>query len=121
MLKNFLLKTKYFFSFLLSFVLLFQSTLLTIENKSSLQMNFGELIIVKCNNPEHSHPPLSERKSTHELVKFVSSEANNLFFVNKTTKFFNIAGENIFKKFTPFPALLLVQLLPARGPPYFEV
>ena len=114
-------KTKYCLNIVIPFFLLFQWTLPTIEKKINLQINFGELIVEKCNNAEHSHPPLSENKSADVPVKFVNSEANNLFFVNTPPKFFNIYGENKFNKFTTLPKLSLAPFPPARGPPYFEV
>jgi len=119
--KIFISKTKYFFNFLLLVIFLFQLTLPTIENKKNIHINFGELIFNKCNDPKHSHPPLSKRKSSNEPVKFVNSDLNNLFFINKPPKLFNISGENSFKKFFSLPELSLALFTPARGPPYFEV
>ena len=114
-------KTKYYLNFVLPFVLLFQWTLTTFDKGKNLQPNFGELILVKCNDPEHSHPPLSEKKPADDPVKFVNTEANNIFFVSTPPKFFNIPGVNKFKKFTTFQKLSLAPFPPARGPPYFEV
>ena len=121
MLIKFITKTNYFFNFVLPVVLLFQWTLPTIENKRNLQTNFGELIYYKCKDREHSHPPLSQRETSNEPVKFVNSDSNNLTFFNKTPKFFKISGENNYKKSTPLPELSLAQFPPARGPPYFKV
>ena len=117
----FFTKTKKYFSFFLPFVFLFQWTLPTTEKKRNTQIHFGELILVKCNNPEHSHPPLSENKSSHEVVKFVTSEGNNLFFVSTPPKLFYTSGEKKLKKFTTFPKSSQTQFLTARGPPNFEV
>ena len=117
--KNFK-KTKYFFKVILPFLLLFQWTLPTIEKKN-LQLNFGDLIFQKCDNQEHSHPPLSQDKSSNDKVKFVSTEANNIVFVSTPPKFFNISGENKFNKFTSLKKLSLAPFPPSRGPPYFEV
>jgi len=114
-------KTKYFFNLVLPIVLLFQWTLPTIETKRNPQTNFGELLLVKCNDPEHSHPPLSERKPANEPVKFVNLEASNLFFVSTPPKFLNVSGEDKFKKIITLPELSLTPFPPARGPPYFEV
>ena len=114
-------KAKYCLNILIPFVLLFQWTLPKIEKKNNLQINFGELILEKCNNAEHSHPPLSEKKPEDDPVKFVNTEANNHFFVSTPPKFFNIPGENKFKKFITLPKLSLAPFPPARGPPYFEV
>ena len=121
MLLKFLSKNKYFLNFLLPFALLFQGTLPTIEKKLDLRTNFGELIYDKCNDSEHSHPPLSQRKTSNEPEKYVNLDLNNSFFINKTPKFFNISGENKFNKFTTLPKLSLAPFPPARGPPYFEV
>ena len=114
-------KTKDCLNIVIPFFLLFQWTLPTIEKKIDLHINFGELIVEKCNNSEHSHPPLSEKKSVDDHVKFLKTEANNLFFVSTPHKFFIISGENNFKKFTTLPKLSLAPFPPARGPPYFEV
>ena len=121
MLIKFPAKTKYFFNFVLPFALLFQATLPTIEKKIYIKSNFGELVFDKCKNQEHSHPPLSQRETSNEPEKFVNSDLNNLSFINKPPKFFNISGENNFNKSTPSPELSLAQLPPARGPPFFEV
>ena len=114
-------KTRYFFNIVLPFVLLFQWTLPTIEKKRNIQTNFGELIYDKCKDPEHSHPPLSQKETSNEPVKFVNSDLNNLSFINKPPKVFNIYGENNYNKSTPLPELSLAQFPPARCPPYFEV
>ncbi len=114
-------KTKYLLNIVMPFVLLFQWTFPTIEKKINFQTNFEELILDKCNNPEHSHPPLSQKKSSNDPVKFVNLESNNLFFVSRPPKFFNISDEKKFKKFTTLPKLSLAAFPPARGPPYFEV
>ena len=120
MLMKFLTKTKYFFNIVLPFVLLFQWTLPTIEKKRNFQTNFGEFIFVKCNDREHSHPPLSERKTSNDRDKFVNSELNNLSFINKPPKCFNISGENNYNKSAPLPEISLAQFPPARGPPILK-
>ena len=118
---KFLPKTRYFFNIVLPFVLLFQWTLPTIEKKRNIQTNFGELIYDKCQDPEHSHPPLSQRETSNDPETFVNLDLNNSFFINNPPKFFKISGENKFKIFTTLPELLSAQFSPARGPPYFEV
>jgi len=118
---KFLTKTKYFFNIVLPFVLLFQGTLPTIEKQINIQTNFGELIYDKCKNPEHSHPPLSQRETSNDSEKFVNSDLNNLSFINKPPKLFNISGENNYNKSVTLPELSLAHFPPARGPPYFEV
>lgn len=102
-------------------IFLFQLILPTIEKKKNIHINFGELVFNKCNDPKHSHPPLSKRKSSNDPVKLVNSDLNNPFFINKPPKLLNISGEKIFKKFFPLPELSVALLPPARGPPYFEV
>ena len=114
-------KIRYFFNFALLFALLFQGTLPTIEKQIYIKTNFGELIYDKCKDPEHSHPPLSQRETSNDPEKFVYLDINNSFFINNPLKFFNISGEKKFKIFTPLPELLSAQFPPARGPPYFEV
>ena len=121
MLMKFLPKTRYFFNIVLPFVLLFQWTLPTIEKQTYIHINFGDLIYDKCKNPEHSHPPLSQRETSNDPEKFVNSDLNNLSFINKPPKFFNISGKINYNISTPLPELSLAQFPPARGPPYFEV
>ena len=121
MLIKFPAKTKYFFNFVLPFALLFQWTLPTIENQIYVHTNFGDLIYDKCKNPEHSHPPLSQRETSNDPEKFVNSDLNNSIFFNEPHKYFKISGENKFKTFTHLPELFSAQSPPVRGPPYFEV
>ena len=121
MLLKSLAKMKYFFNIVLPFVLLFQGTLPMIEKKRGSQTNFGKLIYDKCNDPEHSHPPLSQRETSEDPEKFVNSDLNNSIFFNEPHKYFKISGENKFKIFTTLPELLSTQFAPTRGPPYFEV
>ena len=121
MLIKFPVKTKYFFNIVMPFVLLFQWTLPTIEKQIYIHTNFGELIYDKCNDPEHSHPPLSQRKTSEDPDKFVNSDLNISIFFNEPHKFFNISGENNFNKSTTSLELSLAKLPPARGPPFFEV
>tara|TARA_Y100001970_G_C14097869_1_gene783740 strand:+ start:359 stop:718 length:360 start_codon:yes stop_codon:yes gene_type:complete len=114
-------KTKKYFSFFLPFLFLFQWTLPSIDKNRITHINFGDLVFVKCNNPEHSHPPLSERKSSHDIKKFVNSEGNNLFIDNTSYKLIFTLGENKFKIFTTLSEFTLAHFINARGPPYFEV
>ena len=121
MLIKFPAKTKYFFNFVLPFALLFQWTLPTIKKQIYIHTNFGVLIYDKCKNPEHSHPPLSQRETSNDSEKFVNSDLKNSILIKESLKLFYISGEKYFEKSTPSPELLLAQLPPARGPPFFEV
>ena len=121
MLKKFPAKTKYFFNFVLPFALLFQWTLPTIEKKLNLQTNVSELILDRCNVPEHSHPPLSQRETSNDPEKFVESYLKYLFLINKEYKIFKISDENNLNKSEPLPICSLAHSPPNRGPPFFEV
>ena len=118
---KFTAKTKYYFNFFLLVTLLFQGTLPTIEKKVNLQTNFSELIFEKCNDREHSHPPLSQRETSNDPEKFVESYLKCLFVTNKEYKFFKISGENNFNKSEPLLVCSLAHSPPNRGPPFFEV
>ena len=118
---KFFSKTKKSFSLFLPFVFLFQWTLPTIEKNRINRINFGDLVFVKCNNPEHSHPPLSERKSSNDVIKFVYSEGNNIFFANTPPELIYISSEKKFKILTTLSELSLANFINARGPPFFEV
>ena len=121
MLIKFHAKTKYLFNIVLPFVLLFQGTLPTIEKQINIQTNFGELIYDKCKDPEHSHPPLSQRETSNDPEKFVNLDLNNPFFITEPLKIFYISDEKYFEKSITSPSLFLNQLHPARSPPFFEV
>ena len=118
---KFIVKAKYFLNLILPFTLLFQWTIATTEKKRNPQINFRDLIFVKCNDPNHSHPPLSQRKPSNDPEKLVNSDLNNIFYINEQRKFFNIHGENNLKKFTTLTELSFVNFTSARGPPCFEV
>ena len=113
-------KTKYFLKLVLPFVLLFQWTMPTIEKKRN-NINFADITYEKCNDLEHSHPPLSQRETSKDPEKFVNSDLNNSFFVNGYQKYFDILAENIFEKPETSLELLFKHFPPARSPPYLEV
>ena len=83
MLIKFPSKTKYFLKLVLTFVLLFQWTMPTIEKKRNININFADIKFEKCTDPEHSHPPLSERETSEDLEKLVNSDLNNSLIVNE--------------------------------------
>ena len=114
-------KTKYFFNFVLPFAILFQWALPTIENQIYINTHFVDSIYDKCNDAEHSHPPLSQRETSEDLEKLVNSDLNNSFFVNDYQKYFDISAENIFEKPKTNPVLLFKLFSPSRSPPYLEV
>mgnify|MGYP000035202222 FL=1 len=121
MLKEFPAKTKYFFNIVLPVALLLQGTLPTIEKKENLQTNFSELIFEKCNDPEHSHPPLSQREASNDPEIYVDSNLNHFFLVSKKYDFLKISPENNFNKSEPLLVCSLAHFPPNRGPPLFKV
>ena len=121
MLIKFPAKTKDFFNFVLPFALLFLWTLPTIENQIYIHTNFGDLIYDKCKNPEHPHPPLSQRETSNDPEKFVNSDLNNSILIKELLKLFYISGEKYFENSITYHSLLLEQLPPSRAPPFFEV
>ena len=114
-------KIKYFFKLVLPFVLLFQWTILNIEQKRNIHLNFSDITFEKCNDPEHSHPPLSQRDTPEDSEKIVNSDINNHFVVNSSQKYFDINAEIIFKKIERSPESFFKHFTPARSPPFFEV
>ncbi|SVA20623.1 uncharacterized protein METZ01_LOCUS73477 [marine metagenome] len=114
-------KTKYFLKLGLPFVLLFQWTMPAIEMKRNININFADITFETCNDPEHSHPPLSERETSEDLEKLVNSDLNNSLIVNEDQKYFDISVEIIFEKHERFPEFLFKHFPPARSPPYLEV
>ena len=121
MLIKFPAKTRYFLKLVLPFVLLFQWTMPTIEKKRNININFADIKFEKCNEPEHSHPPLSQRETSEDLEKLVNSDLNNPFFINSHQKYFDISVEKIFEKPERFPEFLFKHFPPARSPPNIEV
>ena len=114
-------KTIYFLKLGLPFVLLFQWTMPTIEKKRNININFADINFEKCNDPEHSHPPLSQRETSEDLEKLVNSDLNNSFLVFGYQNYFDISFKVFFDKPEKFPELLFTHFPPARGPPYLEV
>ena len=121
MLIKFPSKTKYFLKLVLPFVLLFQWTMPNIEKKRNFNTNFSDITFEKCNDPEHSHPPLSQRGTSEDLEKLVNSDLNNSFLVFGYQNYFDISFKVIFDKPEKFPEFLFTHFPPSRGPPYFEV
>ncbi len=121
MLLKFLSKKKYLLNFLLPVALLLQGTLTTIEKKGNLQTNFSELIFEKCIDPEHSHPPLSQREASNDPEIYVDSNLNHFFLVSKKYDFLKKSPENNFNKSEPLLVCSLAHFPPNRGPPLFKV
>ena len=121
MLVKFTSKIKSFLKLVLPFVLLFQWTMPIIERKGNININFSNLTIEKCNDPEHSHPPLSERDTSEDLEKLVNSDLNSFFVVNSFQKYFEISVKIIIEKPENTWKKLFKYLPPVRGPPYLEV
>ena len=91
------------------------------EIKSNIVINFSDITFEKCNDPEHSHPPLSQRDPLEALEKLVNTELNSPFVFNDSQKYFEIAFEIIFKNSETLPKFLLKHFTPSRSPPFFEV
>ena len=91
------------------------------EKKSNIVINFSDITFEKCNDPEHSHPPLSQRDPADAPEKLVNTELNSPFVFNGSQKYFEIAFEFIFNKPETLPKFLLKHFTPSRGPPLFEV
>ena len=121
MLIKFPSKTNNFLKLVLPFVMLFQWTMLTIEKKRNFNINFSNITFENCNDPEHSHPPLSQKETSEDLEKLFNSDLNNYFFVNSYQKYFDISVEKIFEKPERSPEFLFKHFPPARSPPYLEV
>ena len=114
-------KTKCFLRLVLPFVLLFHWTMPTIEKKRNINVNFADITFEKCNDPEHSHPPLSERETSENPEKLVNSYLENSFLVYGYQNYFDISFKVIFDKPEKFPDFLFTHFPPARGPPHIEV
>ena len=114
-------KTKYFLKLVLLFALLFQWTMPTIEKKRNININFAGISFEKCNDPEHSHPPISEREASEDLEKLVNSYLDNSFIVFGYQNYFDYSIEVIFEKPERFPEFLFKHFPPARSPPYLVV
>ncbi len=114
-------KTKNFLNLALLLVLLFQWTMPSMEKKREIPINFSDITFVKCNDPEHSHPPLSQRDTTDNPEKFVNSDINKYFVINTFQKCFDIVSKIIFETPKKSPEFLFTLFPPARSPPLFEV
>ena len=113
--------TKYILNLMLPFVLLFQWTMPAMGKKKEILINFSDITFKKCNNPEHSHPPLSQRETPEDQEKLVNSDLNSFFVVNSFQKYFDISVKIIIEKPENTWKKLFKYLPPVRGPPYLEV
>ena len=112
---------KYFLKLFLPIVLLFQWTMPNVENRRNIQINFSDITFEKCNDPEHSHPPLSQRETDVDPEILVNSDINNFFSFNPYQIYLDIRFEIILAKNERSPELLFKRFPPARSPPYLEV
>tara|TARA_B100001123_G_C14569675_1_gene733714 strand:- start:25 stop:345 length:321 start_codon:yes stop_codon:yes gene_type:complete len=106
---------------MLTLVLLFQWTLPIIDKKKKIHINFSDITFEKCNDPKHSHPPLSERDTPDVPEKLVNSDIFNPFIINAFQNYFYITAEIVFKIPEGSLELLFKHFSPARSPPFFEV
>jgi len=118
---KFLSIIKYFLKVMLTLVLLFQWTLPIIDKKKKFHINFSDIKFEKCNDPNHSHPPLSERDTPDDAEKLANSDICNPFIINAFQNYFYITSKIVFEKPEGSPVLLFKHFSPARSPPYFEV
>ena len=112
---------RYLLKLVLPFVLLLQWTIPAIEMKRDIPINFSDIIFEKCNDPKHSHPPMSQRDTPEEPDKFINSDINSSFIVSIFQKYFEINAINIFEKPETIPESLSKYFPSSRGPPYLEV
>ena len=121
MLKIYFPKARYIS--VLLFVLLFQSTIPTYKNKAYVQASFGDLIFVDCEDEEHSHPPLSPSDQSNDTEQLVNLDSFKSFFIfiKRPLIAYSIDGDKYFKNYKNPPKFVEEQLIPARGPPLFEV
>ena len=75
---KFLSIIKYFLKVILTLVLLFQWTLPIIDKKKNLHINFSDITFEKCNDPNHSHPPLTQRDTPDDAEKLTNSDRSIL-------------------------------------------
>ena len=114
-------KNRYFLNLLLPFALLFQLTLPSIEKKRDISINFSDIVLEQCNDPEHSHPPLSQRETSEDPEKFIFSDLIHLYLFDKQKKFYKFSVKNDFNKPNTISVLSLSYFPPSRAPPFFEV
>ena len=114
-------KTKYFLKIILAFVLLFQWTMPAMGKKKNTPINFSDVSFERCNNPDHSHPPLSQKDKPDNTEKLVNSDTNNPFIISAVQKYFGTTSENIFDKTEKSLTFLQTFFPPARSPPFSEV
>ena len=115
------LKTIFFLKIVLALVLLFQLNMPAMQKGKNIYINFSDITFEKCNDPKHSHPPISQRDTPDEVEKLVNSDLNNLFIINTVQNGFDITAKIVFEKPKRFLELLLPYFPPARSPPFLEV
>jgi len=114
-------KITYFLKFFLSLVLLFQWTIPAMEKKKNVHINFSDITFEKCNNPDHSHPPLSQKNNAYELEILINSDINNSLITNDFQKYIYFARVTIFEKLERYPESLFRHFPPSRSPPFLGV
>ena len=60
-----------------------------IGNKSMV-FNFSDISFEKCNDPKHSHPPMSQRDTSEDPEKIINSDLNSSFLVSSFQKYFDM-------------------------------
>ncbi len=90
------------------------------KNKN-IHINFSDISFDKCNDPEHSHPPLSQKEIPDDPEKFVNLDINNFFTVNEIQKCFEITDKYIFSNSEALIESLFKYFSPARSPPNLKV
>ena len=111
----------FFFNLFLGIVLLFQGKFNIPNIIKKIPNNFANLNFVKCNNPDHSHPPLSEPKKTITIEKIFES-GNKLYclFTEKYKRFEVFDGRHQ-KSIESIPKFLSYHCWNIRAPPFYEV
>ena len=110
-------KIKYLLKVILPLVLLFQWTMPVVVYEKNIHINFSDITFDTCNDPDHSHPPLSQKNASENTDKFVSLDINSpiisIFHIC-----FDITSEVVFEKPKISIELLFKYFSPARSPPF---
>ena len=112
------LNKSFFLNLFLAIVLLFQGKFYIPNEIRNIPKNFANINFVKCNNPDHSHPPLSEPKKTITIEKIYES-GNKLYYLfaekYKCYEVFYVSHQNSIES---IPKFLSYHYRPIRAPPF---
>ena len=118
---KFFIEKSFFLNICLAIVLLFEGKFSIPSEIKIPPKNFAELNFVKCNNPDHSHPPISQTKKTITIEKICESGFKFSYLFDEKRNYFEISEVSHQNSNEFLPKFLFSHSRPSRAPPFYEV